>query len=137
MLKKKINFKKRKQNIAKNYLNLFGLELQSDIVTRTQRGIDKNGKQFRGYKQSTIKKKGSSIVNLQDTFRMLKSVSFKPITGGIRFYLSGSRNKGLTNNDVAYYNKKNKREFLGFTKKETAELKKELTKIYKGQLINK
>lgn len=137
MLKKKIDFNKKAKNISKNYLNLIGLEIQSDIITRTQRGIDKNGKQFKGYSPSTIKKKGSSIVNLQDTFKMLNSLKFEPIKGGIRFYLAGVRKEGLSNNDVAYYNKKNGREFLGLSKKEITEVKKELTKIYKKQLINK
>ena len=134
MLKKKIDFTKKRNNIAKNYLNLFALELQSDIVTRTQRGVDKNGTSFKAYKPSTIAKKGSSIVNLQDTFKMLKSLSFKPIRDGIRFYLQGTRTKGLSNNDVAYYNKKNGREFLGFPKKEIVKLKDNLTELYKKAL---
>ena len=135
MLKKKIDFKKKAKEIEKNYLAVYAQEILTIIINRTRRGFDKKGKQFKPYKKTTIDIKGSSIVNLTDTGKMLdQGLTYKKITNGLRLYLSGSREAGLSNNDVAFRNKKRGREFLGLTKQEIKEYTKKLSKIYKDIL---
>jgi len=135
LLKKKIDFKKKAKEIEKNYLAVYAQEILTIIINRTRRGFDKKGKQFKPYKKTTIDIKGSSIVNLTDTGKMLdQGLTYKKITNGLRLYLSGSREAGLSNNDVAFRNKKRGREFLGLTKQEIKEYTKKLSKIYKDIL---
>jgi len=124
-------FDKLAKKITANNLPLIGNEIVADIVERTQSGFDKDGKSFDKYDPKTIKRKGSSIVNLKDSFKMLKNVKWKKIKDGIRLYVGGSRTKGLTNNDVAYYNKKMGREFLGVDPKQSDKITKELIKLSK------
>jgi len=132
---KKIDFKKKAKEIQKNYLAVYAQEILTIIINRTRRGIDNNGKQFKPYKKTTIDIKGSSIVNLTDSGKMLdQGLTYKKIRNGLRLYLRGSREAGLSNNDVAFRNKKMGREFLGLTKQEIKEYTKKLSKIYKDIL---
>lgn len=142
MLRKKINFKKRVKELQKNYLMPYGLSIQLEIRKNTASGKDKNGKSFKPYsksyqeyiKKGYHKEKKSTHVNLQSSGEMLRSIDFDVIKGGLRFYLKGNRKSGLSNNDVAYYNKKNGREFLGLPEKREKEIKKDLAEIIKGVL---
>ena len=135
MLKKKIDFKKKAKEIQKNFIYVHAEQILTKILNRTKRGIDKKGKPFKPYAESTIDRKGSSVVNLSDTGTMLdQGVSYKKLRSGLRLYLKGSRRSGLSNNDVAFRNKKMGREFLGLTKQEIKEYNKELSKMYKDIL---
>ena len=138
MLKKKIDFKKKIKGISKNHLNAYGNSIRQEILNNTRSGIDKDGKRFKQYSQSykqQIKSgnnpyKNSTKVNLQSSGQMLRNVDFKTVRNGIKFFIKGSRKKGLTNNDVAYYNALKGREFLGLPKKRESKIKNELLEIY-------
>lgn len=94
---------------------------------RTQSGKDRDGKSFKPYTASYRKQKaeefGNSRPNLTRTGQMLNSISWKNIKDGIRFYFNSAEQ-----NSKAFYNQKT-RKFFGFTKRETTQLKKQLTKI--------
>ncbi len=143
MLTKKIDFKKRAKALQnKSFLKPLGVSVLEEILKRTRSGRDKNGKTFKSYSTSYKKQitsgkhkyKNSTNVNLQSSGEMLRNVDFKVIDNGLRFYMKGSRGKGLSNNDVAYYNKKNGREFLGLPTSREKEIKKDLTKMFKKVL---
>ena len=138
MLKKKINFRKFEKQMMKKkeaQLGILSEEIISKIVERTQSGFDTNLKPFIRYDEKTIKKKGSSIVNLKDTGKMLRSIRSKRIKNGLRFFLLGSRKGGLTNNDIAYYNQlggkkgKYKRKFFGTDRNINKWIQKKLAKL--------
>lgn len=142
MLKKKIDFNKYKvalggENSIKA-LNAMGNDISQEIRTRTKRGIDVNYNQFRAYKPSTIIKKGSSIVDLEDTYEMLKSIRFKRITNGINFHFVGSRKQGkktISNTEIAYHNQVTlKREFFGIDKKQLKQIEKDIISNIKRKI---
>lgn len=134
MLKKKIDFKKKLTAMNKQHLNAYAESYKTMISDRTRRGISKDGSQFKGYKRETIQKKGSSIVNLTETGKMLRSIQYRFIKKNsqniLRYSIGGNRTGKLSNNDVAYYNKKMGREFLGFAKNELKEVKNVIRKAY-------
>ena len=126
---------------------MHGIEVLAHIQKRTARGIDKDGKPFKPYSTSykesinkgQAKPKNSTNVNLQKTGKMLSSIRWETIKKGLRFYLEGSRKSGkktISNNDVAYHNKMNGREFLGLEKKYHDKLKEDIRDTY-YKILNK
>jgi len=70
-------FFKRFPNIVTKGLEQAGVQLKTIIDTRTDKGLDINRKRFVGYSPSYAEEKGKTIVNLQDTNRMLQSIDSK------------------------------------------------------------
>jgi len=70
-------FFKRFPNIVTKGLEQAGVQLKTIIDTRTDKGIDLNKRKFTAYSPSYAEEKGKSVVNLQDTNRMLQSIDSK------------------------------------------------------------
>ncbi len=78
LVRKRFNkFFKRFPNIVTKGLEQAGVQLKTIIDTRTDKGLDINRKRFVGYSPSYAEEKGKTIVNLQDTNRMLQSIDSK------------------------------------------------------------
>ena len=115
-IKKHINFgriKKKAIDQHERNLPLLFNEIKYGIISRTQKGQDVNGNSFKAYSKSYGAEKrknfGAGTVNLTRTQKMLNSIRFKRITGGIRLYFSS-----MKENSKAHGNQvKNGREFFG------------------------
>ena len=78
LVRKRFNrFFKRFPNIVTKGLEQAGVQLKTIIDTRTDKGIDLNKRKFTAYSPSYAEEKGKTIVNLQDTNRMLQSIDSK------------------------------------------------------------
>ena len=78
LVRKRFNkFFKRFPHIVTKGLEQAGVQLKTIIDTRTDKGLDINRKRFVGYSPSYAEEKGKTIVNLQDTNRMLQSIDSK------------------------------------------------------------
>ena len=78
LVRKRFNrFFKRFPIIVTKGLEQAGVQLKTIIDTRTDKGLDINRKRFVGYSPSYAEEKGKTIVNLQDTNRMLQSIDSK------------------------------------------------------------
>ena len=71
------NFFKRFPNIVTKGLEQAGVQLKEIILNRTDRGLDFNKRKFVPYSPSYSEEKGKTVVNLQDTNRMLQSIDSK------------------------------------------------------------
>tara|TARA_A100001201_G_scaffold139993_1_gene132579 strand:+ start:909 stop:1367 length:459 start_codon:yes stop_codon:yes gene_type:complete len=71
------NFFRRFPNIVTKGLEQAGVQLKEIILDRTDRGLDFNKRKFVPYSPSYAEEKGKTIVNLQDTNRMLQSIDSK------------------------------------------------------------
>ena len=56
-----------------------GVQLKEIILERTDRGLDFNKRKFTPYSQAYSEEKGKTVVNLQDTNRMLQSIDSKTV----------------------------------------------------------
>ena len=78
LVRKKFNkFFKRFPNIVTKGLEQAGVQLKEIILERTDKGIDLNKRKFTAYSPMYSALKGKSVVNLQDTNRMLQSIDSK------------------------------------------------------------
>ena len=78
LVRKRFNkFFKRFPNIVTKGLEQAGVQLKTIIDTRTDKGLDINKRRFVAYSPSYAEEKGKTIVNLQDTNRMLQSIDSK------------------------------------------------------------
>ena len=78
LVRKRFNkFFKRFPNIVTKGLEQAGVQLKTIIDTRTDKGIDINKRKFTAYSPMYSALKGKSVVNLQDTNRMLQSIDSK------------------------------------------------------------
>ena len=78
LVKKRFNkFFKRFPNIVTKGLEQAGVQLKEIIIDRTDRGLDFNKRKFVPYSPSYAEEKGKTVVNLQDTNRMLQSIDSK------------------------------------------------------------
>ena len=75
--KKYKQFAKKFPDIVTKGLEQAGVQLKEIILERTDRGLDFNKNKFIGYSPSYAQEKGKTIVNLQDTNRMLQSIDSK------------------------------------------------------------
>ena len=105
---------KELRQIDKRIVKVAG-QVKVDMVNRTRKGIDANGRPFKSYSAGYIKVKGesgrpTSPVNLTWHGHMLNAEQVKRITGGAEIYFnqSGELNKANWNQ----YGKK-PREFFG------------------------
>ena len=78
LVRKKFNkFFKRFPNIVTKGLEQAGVQLKEIILERTDKGIDLNKRKFTAYSPMYSALKGKSVVNLQDTNKMLQSIDSK------------------------------------------------------------
>jgi len=78
LVRKRYNkFFRRFPNIVTMGLEQAGVQLKEIITTRTDRGLDFNKRKFTPYSPSYAEEKGKTVVNLQDTNRMLQSIDSK------------------------------------------------------------
>lgn len=128
-IRKRPDIQKYIKRIDNNNLALFANELISDIVIRTQSGKDYINHSFKPYSEKYKKIKsaqyGSSTVNLTQSGKMLNSITWKQIKGGIRLYFNAK-----SQNDKAHGNQvKNGRKFFALSNNQIKGLKKKLSKI--------
>ena len=71
------NFFKRFPNLVTKGLEQAGVQLKEIILERTDRGLDFNKTKFTPYSQAYAEEKGKTVVNLQDTNKMLQSIDSK------------------------------------------------------------
>ena len=78
LVRKRFNklFKKFPRTIIRG-LEQAGVQLKEIILERTDRGVDFNKSKFAGYSPMYSALKSKTIVNLQDTNRMLQSIDSK------------------------------------------------------------
>ena len=78
LVRKRFNkFFRKFPNIVTQGLEQAGIQLKTIIDTRTNRGLDINKERFIAYSPMYSALKGKSVVNLQDTNRMLQSIDSK------------------------------------------------------------
>ena len=78
LVRKRFNkFFKRFPNIVTQGLEQAGVQLKEIILERTDKGIDLNKRKFTAYSPMYSALKGKSVVNLQDTNKMLQSIDSK------------------------------------------------------------
>ena len=78
LVRKKFNkFFRKFPNIITQGLEQAGVQLKEIILERTDRGVDFNKSKFAGYSPMYSALKSKTIVNLQDTNRMLQSIDSK------------------------------------------------------------
>ena len=78
IVRKRFNkFFKRFPNIVTKGLEQAGVQLKEIIITRTDKGLDFNKRKFVPYSPLYAEEKGKTVVNLQDTNRMLQSIDSK------------------------------------------------------------
>lgn len=130
MLRKKINFKNTRRVIIDGRVDKLreeALNIETGIITRTQKGKDTKGKSFKKYSKDYAKhkqKKGRGTkVNLTYTGAMLHAISNKKIPKGVRFYFNAN-----AETLKAYWNNK-QRKFFGVDKKQVKYLKKVMGKL--------
>lgn len=130
MLKKKINFRKVRRVIVDGRIDKLrkeALNIETGIITRTQKGKDVKQSSFKPYSRQYSRykqKKGrGKEVNLSYTGAMLQAISSKKITNGLRFYFNAS-----AETKKAFWNQK-KRKFFGVDKLQIKYLKKKMGKL--------
>ena len=78
LVRKRFNkFFKRFPLIVTKGLEQAGVQLKEIILERTDKGIDLNKRKFTAYSPMYSALKGKSVVNLQDTNKMLQSIDSK------------------------------------------------------------
>ena len=78
LVRKRFNkFFRKFPNIVTQGLEQAGIQLKTIIDTRTNRGLDINKERFIAYSPMYSALKGKTVVNLQDTNRMLQSIDSK------------------------------------------------------------
>ena len=78
LVRKRFNkFFRKFPNIVTQGLEQAGIQLKTIIDTRTDRGLDINKRRFIAYSPMYSALKGKTVVNLQDTNRMLQSIDSK------------------------------------------------------------
>ena len=139
MLKQKIDFNKVRKIIINrriDKLRLEGKDIETGIITRTQKGVDVKLKKFRKYSKKTKKLRKelgrkTSKVDLTMSGNMLHAIRSKKIKGGLRFYFISKVER-----DKAHSNQKRGRKFFGLDKLQKKSLNKALSRIrqniYKG-----
>ena len=130
-LTKKVNFNKVSNDLFKSSLETLRKEapnVETGIITRTQKGKDVNLKSFKpyskSYKTAKQKKGRTGKVDLTFTGNMLNSITHKNIKDGVRFTFSAKaeRDKASWNNKIRY--------FFGIDKHQIKAIQKQLSKLH-------
>jgi len=128
--------KKLPREVTKGLLRA-GLQLKEIILDKTDRGIDQDGKRFVPYSKSYSDEKGKTTVNLQDTNRMLQSITARPEgKNKVKLFFRSQREankalfhqKGLGNLP--------KRKFFGFSRANERAIQREFAKFIKKRMKN-
>ena len=75
-----VKFLNRFPRIIQKGLDQAGEQLKTIIVKRTELGKDQDGKRFIGYSPAYAELKGKTTVDLEDTNKMLQSISSKVVS---------------------------------------------------------
>ena len=133
---KKFNkFISRFPNIVKKGLLQASLQLKEIILDKTDRGFDVSGKRFPAYSRMYAEEKGKTIVNLQDTNRMLQSIDTKLINKNkAQIYF-----RSQTQAKKAYWHQTGQgnlpvRKFFGFNNKTEKVIQRTFEKFIKQQI---
>lgn len=110
----------------------------TEIVIRTEAGRDESGKPFKAYAKSTLKNKGSSRVNLEDTGHMMGNIksSVSKIAGGLLgkiFFDSGAGAKARWNTDGDSKRNRPPRPFFSLSKKQLDRIEKAIKEAINGR----
>ena len=143
---KVIGIKEKQRELLrfKNFLRLGKKEIWSKIGDkaidmirkRTASGKDMKGSSFKSYTSAYAKKKGSPLVNLSKSGKMLKAINKEAWTKRCRIYVKATKRKEKIDNfNLAVVHnfstrKMPKREFMGLTNAETKKLKKYCRDLY-------
>ena len=128
--------KKLPREVTKGLLRA-GLQLKEIILEKTDRGIDQDGKRFVAYSKSYSDEKGKTKVDLQDTNRMLQSITARPEgKNKVKLFFRSQREankalfhqKGLGNLP--------ERKFFGFSRANEKAIQREFAKFIKKQMKN-
>ena len=128
--------KKLPREVTKGLLRA-GLQLKEIILEKTDRGIDQDGKRFVPYSKSYSDEKGKTKVDLQDTNRMLQSITARPAgKNKVKLFFRSQREankalfhqKGLGNLP--------ERKFFGFSRANEKAIQREFAKFIKKQMKN-
>ena len=128
--------KKLPREVTKGLLRA-GLQLKEIILDKTDRGFDKDGRKFTPYSKSYSDQKGKITVNLQDTNRMLQSISARPEgKNKVKLFFRSQReaNKALFHQKGL--GKLPERKFFGFSKANEKAIQREFAKFIKKQMKN-
>ena len=128
--------KKLPREVTKGLLRA-GLQLKEIILDKTDRGIDQDGRRFTPYSQAYADEKGKSTVNLQDTNRMLQSITARPDgKNKVKLFFRSQRegNKALFHQKGL--GKLPERKFFGFSKANEKAIQREFAKFIKKQMKN-
>ena len=128
--------KKLPREVTKGLLRA-GLQLKEIILEKTDRGIDQDCKRFVPYSKSYSDEKGKTKVDLQDTNRMLQSITARPEgKNKVKLFFRSQREankalfhqKGLGNLP--------ERKFFGFSRANEKAIQREFAKFIKKQMKN-
>ena len=128
--------KKLPREVTKGLLRA-GLQLKEIILDKTDRGIDQDGRRFTTYSQAYADEKCKSTVNLQDTNRMLQSITARPDgKNKVKLFFRSQRegNKALFHQKGL--GKLPERKFFGFSKANEKAIQREFAKFIKKQMKN-
>ena len=106
------------------------------IKSRTAKGKDIKGKKFKAYTPIYAKKKGSSIVNLKKSGKMLKAINKQTWSRKCRIFVkSTARKQKIDNYNLTIVHnfgtrKMPKREYMGLIRKEVKKLKELCKRLY-------
>ena len=128
--------KKLPREVTKGLLRA-GLQLKEIILDKTDRGFDKDGRKFTPYSKSYSDQKGKITVNLQDTNRMLQSITARPEgKNKVKLFFRSQReaNKALFHQKGL--GKLPERKFFGFSKANEKAIQREFAKFIKKQMKN-
>ena len=137
-VRKRFNkFFRRFPKIVTMGLEQAGVQLKEIILEKTDRGIDQDGKRFVPYSKSYSDEKGKTKVDLQDTNRMLQSITARPEgKNKVKLFFRSQREankalfhqKGLGNLP--------ERKFFGFSRANEKAIQREFAKFIKKQMKN-
>ena len=135
--KRFLKFRKKLPREVNKGLLRAGLQLKEIILDKTDRGIEQDGKRFIQYSKSYSDEKGKTTVNLQDTNRMLQSITARPEgKNKVKLFFRSQREankalfhqKGLGNLP--------ERKFFGFSRANEKAIQRELAKFIKKRMKN-
>ena len=128
--------KKLPREVTKGLLRA-GLQLKEIILDKTDRGFDKDGRKFTPYSKAYSDQKGKIPVILQDTNRMLQSITARPEgKNKVKLFFRSQKeaNKALFHQKGL--GKLPERKFFGFSKANEKAIQREFAKFIKKQMKN-
>jgi len=130
-----VKFLNKFPRIIQQGLDQAGEQLKTIIIKRTESGKDQEGKAFRAYSQAYSELKGKTKVDLEDTNKMLQSISSKVVSRNkaqVFFRSPREATKGLFHQKGM--GKLPKRKFFGFSKKTEKVIQKTYEQFLKKEI---